>query len=515
MKPLPNANSARLFLVVLALAAAPLWHPAVAQSAKLHCRSLSFFGEAGDCQNPDHVLFQMVDVKGNVIHRSCEVFVHGGETALGFGSRLTRDLGATDNCSVDVNPPPVKKCWNGVGGSCKYKWKAKKQLLEACCWQTPDCTGTKVGNYCHGTTTKCATDADCVGNGGTCDLGTGTKGISAQKKIIGHDDDFNPTAPVGYVTTLVQLDPIGMTQLPFPALGSCRTGIAGSMLKLALTTAHQLVECHHRQMLGEPLDCDSVNPDSDPADAIATAEAAVAQATSACAPGGSPRDLGYGTCPAPCAISINTCAAPTARVGASCNTDADCDSAPSAGDGKCGRPQDWAAAASCMACQAEEAIVAAMEDKYGTAGSGMPPEDVKCQDTIGREFADLMRVHLAITTKCQKLLDGGKAVLAFCQNGQCVAPASRVGATCMTNDDCTPSDTQLCKYADQSKGRILAEMKGRFTLEKACGQTDISTLDTCGIDLPGLEDCVVDNGRTVGTTIADAIFPEGVGHDVP
>ncbi len=516
MTPLRTRTCTRLCLV-LAVVMVPLWRGS-ADAGKLNCRNLTFSGQAGDCTNPDIVEIQMVDAQGLEIHRSCNLFVHTAETALHFGSRVPRDLSSFGDCTSDsTEPPPIKKCWNGANGSCKYKWKAKKQLLQVCCWETPDCRGRKLGNYCNGGIkqfSKCASDADCPG--AACEMRAGTQGISAQKRIQG-EPQFGPTpVPVTLVTTLVQLDPIGMTQLPFPSLGSCRTGIAKTVQALTATTLEKLVTCHHRQMRGEPLaDCNSVNGDSDPNEAVATAEDAVTTAAEACKPAGSPRALGYGTCPDPCTMSVNTCAAPVSRVGAPCATDSDCDSALGAGDGKCGRVEDWDAAADCLMCQAETAVVDAITDKYGSIGSDAPPDAIDCQDQIGKALQGLVRTQVAVTAKCQKLLDGGKTVLAFCQSGECVGPPSHVGEPCMTNDDCTPPDTQLCKYADQSHARSLNEIKARSDLDQACGQTDFSTLDTCGIDLASEQDCVIANGRTTGDTIADAIFPEGVGHDAP
>ncbi|MBI3769616.1 MAG: hypothetical protein HY271_14155 [Deltaproteobacteria bacterium] len=521
MRPLQDNPSVRLVVLVLAFAAVPLLRPAPAQAKKLNCRNLIFQGDAGTCGILDVVQIRMVDVKSDELHRSCDIFVQTGESADSFGGRIPRDVGAFGDCTPDfTTPPPLKKCWNGSsGGSCKYTWKGKKRLLNVCCWETPNCTGRRVGNYCNGGSNpfaKCTIPADCH-DGGVCNMRLGTQGISAQKHLLTDTEPWLPTpVPVAIVSTLVALDPIGMTQLPFPSLGSCRARIAQSMQFLALTAVHRLVDCHRRQMLGEPIaDCNSVNPESDPTDAISNAEDLVTAAAGACVPGGSPRALGYGTCPAPCTMSINTCAAPVAQVGVSCNTDTDCDSAPAAADGKCGRTQDWAAAASCMICQAEDAVVAAITDKYGNAGPGMQLEDVKCQDAIGRTFAGLLQTQLAVTAQCQKGLDGGKVLLAFCQNGQCVAPPNSIGLDCMTNDNCTPPDTQLCKYADQGKTRALAEIGARLRLEQVCQNTDFLLLDTCDIDLPGVEDCVIGNGRTTGTTIADVIFPEGFGHDVP
>src|SRR4029079_14348736 len=110
---------------------------------------------------PDLVQIQIVDALGNVVHRSCDnVQVQQFETALHFGSRMPRDLGTAGagDCGTHIlePDPPTKMCHNGPGGSCKYKWKAKKQLLEVCCWEGPGCSGLKLGNYCNGGTNPLA-----------------------------------------------------------------------------------------------------------------------------------------------------------------------------------------------------------------------------------------------------------------------------------------------------------------------------------------------------------------------
>lgn len=93
-----------------------------------------------------------------------------------------------------------------------------------------------------------------------------------------------------------------------------------------------------------------------------------------------------------------------------------------------------------------------------------------------------------------------------------MAPPSRAGIACAGEDDCIDPGSRLCKYADQSGLRTAAEEKARVLIEKDCALRDFINLDTCDTDVPGVQDCVVANGRDTGIAIADAIFPEGVGH---
>ena len=514
----------RLPVLLVAIAAVVALASPAAAKGKLNCRLLTFAGAAGMCVPPDHVQIRVVDALGDEIHKSCDdVHVQSFETALSFGARMPRDLGSAGDgdCGthyLEPNPPP-KKCLNGPVGSCKYKWKASKQTLQVCCWAAHDCKGLKIGNFCAGGGNaggKCAASSACPG--GTCAMRVGTLGISAQKQIQGPMGDltFLPT-PVPVVSTdpvFVQLDPIAMAQLPPPALGSCRVGTANAIGALASTILKTLVSCHAQQLKGFPIvaDCNTVNGDSDPAGRVDVAVAKLTAAAQVCATGGTPLALGYHGCPAPCdSMAVNTCAA--GLVGAPCTSDASCDSGVGAGDGKCGQASDWSAVGACMACVADNAITTAVTDKYGTVGPGLAVENIKCQDEIGKSLAFLISAQLKITSNCQKLLDGGKSVLAFCQKNFCVAPAAKVGVSCASDDDCAPPDARLCKYADQSGLRAFAEAKTRIQIvDKACALADPANLDSCDTTIDGLGDCVIQNALDASEAISDAVFPEGIGH---
>lgn len=533
------------YALIASLVVCMLPAPAAAKG-KLHCRNLTFTGQAGECaqcagganqgtscsmdsQCPgstcqtagDKVQIRVVDALGNEIHKSCDnVQVKPFESALSFGARMPRDLGVAGdaNCGAfmfDPNPTP-SNCLVGPGGACKYKWKAKKQVLEICCFAGTQCSGTKIGNYCVGGSNplaKCTTNANCPG--GVCSLRVGTQGISVQKQIYNVDTEFTPTpVPVGMVTTLVELDPIGMTQLPFPALGSCRTDVAKSMTALTNTITDTLTGCHAKKLkTGDTAtDCNTVNSDSDPSDRVAASIATVGTVAATCSPAGSPRSLGFpNTCPAPCAGQpISTCA--VGQVGTPCSADTNCDSTPGANDGRCGRSTDWGNAASCMTCIAEDGVTTAVEETYGDPFDQLSPEEVRCQVGIGQAFAYVLRTHVGITTKCQKLFDGAKAALVFCQDGQCVAPRARRGLTCATEDDCAPGAERICKYADQSSGRAFAELKARALIQKSCDLVDLTNLDSCDDTVDGIGDCVLDAAYATGLAISDATFPEGIGH---
>ena len=498
--------------------------PSSALAAKLHCRYLSFSGTGG-CGRQDIVSLRVLDALGNEIHQSCGVQVGSTEAALAFAARLPRDLGSNPGCTFPTpipSPPPTKMCLNGSGpsaGSCKYKWKAKKQVLEVCCWQTPGCKGLKVGNYCDGGPNldgKCSADTNCPS--ATCKMRVGTAGISVQKRIQGVDPAFGPT-PIPIMNpdpVFVNVDPISMTQLPFPSLGSCRVNLGMGMSALASTIVETLIKCHKARLAGESIaDCNSVNAESDPTGRVDLAAQALSAAAASCAVAGSPFALGHVTCPPPCdSITVSTCSAGV--VGAPCTSNTDCDTPVGAGNGKCGSMADWGPAADCMACLAQEAITTAVTDKYGAVDPPLSFGDADCQNGIGVALAELVRTHVAATVKCQKLLDAAKAALPFCVfdgvASKCTAPPSKIGDLCQGDDDCNPPENRLCKNADLGGKRAFAEFKAGEIIDKSCFAADFANLDTCDVDLQGVKDCVVQNGRTVGNAIADIIYPEGVGH---
>src|SRR5205814_8135283 len=117
--------------------------------------------------------------------------------------------------------------------------------------------------------------------------------------------------------------------------------------------------------------------------------------------------------------------------------------------------------------------------------------------------------------KCQKTVDVGKAPLVFCQGGKCNGPLESAGNSCVTSDDCLLPANQLCKFADVAGKRAASEANARDVILKSCATTQFGNLDSCGNDPATESDCIVHQGRDLGRALADAVFPEGIGHTVP
>jgi hypothetical protein len=264
--------------------------------------------------------------------------------------------------------------------------------------------------------------------------------------------------------------------------------------------------------LGDGTDCNSINSESDEGGNIAESRAKVAAVVlDKCVPGGPPSRLGYQrVCPAPCE-GTNRCTA--GAVGLPCTDDASCDSPSGAGNGRCGPGEDWNQEVDCLRCLVESTLTAAIEDKYGDPPSGLSSEAQKCQDLIGDLLTLLTTSFHRVTVDCQKKLDGGKLGLVFCQGGQCTGPPALVGQSCTKDDDCIDPTVRLCKYADMEGARTGLSAKTAAKLPAGCTDDIINDdLDTCGDDLAEVTACLVDNARKAADTLADAVFPEGVGH---
>jgi hypothetical protein len=159
---------------------------------------------------------------------------------------------------------------------------------------------------------------------------------------------------------------------------------------------------------------------------------------------------------------------------------------------------------------AGDVVSTAIEDKYGTPGPGpgLPPEVQRCQDEIGKTLAFLGATELSETTRCQRAVDAGKGALGFCRDGRCTAPADHVNLPCVSDDDCAPMAARTCKTADPKGKRAHAETFAAAELAKGCpDDLTVGQLDTCAPTAIGLQQCVVDNGRSLGAAVADAVFP--------
>jgi hypothetical protein len=196
-------------------------------------------------------------------------------------------------------------------------------------------------------------------------------------------------------------------------------------------------------------------------------------------PARSPSTFGYRTCPAPCdSIDLGGCTAGNGAI--VCDTDRDCDTAPGAGDGRCG---SWDDAGTCLECVATSAVESAAADKYGTPSVALPDDAQGCQNAIGLVLAKLSATRIKALLACQKKRDGGKQPL----------PA---GAT--------------CKDFDPAGLVAAAEQNARDFLQAKCDPSMIAQLDgicsgaTTG---PALGQCMVDNVRQIVSAFSFAVVP--------
>jgi hypothetical protein len=493
-----------------------------------------------------------------------------GEGAVDFTRRFPAVWGPGTGAVAESNlecPSPVSgplpplttpnKTCGGVNGvrSCKHTfiYKVKNppvlpQLLICCTRSTanpapalPDCKGKKLNKVkeCIGggnSGALCVAGTDCLS--GVCEA---TTPLTVQIFRNGDPAGFKP-GPVppqqGAAVVQAALDPIAVIERALPTQLGCRTAVGSAMTTLVTTAAQALVHCHHDVMGGGQagVDCNSTS-NADPA-AVAKIAAAVsalrAVINEQCAPKGSPTTFGYAQCPAPCNFippntsctagtvgtpcthdpecdTTRTCTAGT--VGLHCIADAECDASP--GDGRCegsldGRCGDWNATADCLACLAEDGVSTAVEDKYGTPGPGpgLPVEVERCQDGIGKALALLAQVHVAEIASCQRLVDAGKGALGFCRDGLCTAPLDVLGQPCSSDDACSPLAERTCKFADPKGRRAQAELVAATEIVKSClDDATVAQLTTCDTTIPDVQQCVIQNGRDLAETIADAMFP--------
>jgi hypothetical protein len=206
-------------------------------------------------------------------------------------------------------------------------------------------------------------------------------------------------------------------------------------------------------------------------------------------------------------------------VGLQCTTDADCDTPPGSGNGRC--TGNWNLVADCLACRVTAALIAAYDEAYGTGPLPLP-EAERCQETIGRALVDLVAREVGETVRCQKLVDAGSASLPMNQPGQCqggsctlppcvcTAPPLKLGAHCTEDGDCNVP--AVCKRADLLGRRAKAalELAARIQGDPACTDTVIADdLDACADTQSGLIACVTAAGQQAAGQVADAVYTEG------
>lgn len=444
-----------------------------AHAAKDHCRKIILTGNAGT--NPKPVIFYVKNNPGDTtLSQSCPVTAQTNEADIDYIKRLPFAWGTGPAaCPPELQPgelpydpaDPLKfRCIDYAGGSCRIKSKvapkttgASKKYTEICCYEEPGC-GVKLGTS-SATPIPISIQVEKQGSGVLC-------------PDPNNCDDCD--------TCVVDPDPIGAQQLPSPAGARCRAGLASAVSSYLVGVTELLADCHRDRMAGKlspATDCNSTNADSSIAATVGTLTAAVVAAGEACAVNRSPSTVGFHTCPAPCdGIGTGGC---TAGNGApTCQSDRDCDSAPGAGNGICG---DWAQTEECMVCVAQNAVVSAIEDKYGIPSAVLPAKAQKCQNTIGGAFVHLAAARIGATLSCQKRLDGGKG-----------------------------TNAQPCSDQDPQAMLAGAEAKIAEAVMSACDPAAIASLDSIcsgATTLAQIGPCIIDNARLLNKTFSHIVVP--------
>ena len=138
---------------------------------------------------------------------------------------------------------------------------------------------------------------------------------------------------------------------------------------------------------------------------LAGGHGSVDDATAICAAKRSPTRLRYGVCPVPCDdIVIKTCSTGPPNP---CSTDADCDTAPGAGDGRCG---SWQQTADCLVCQTENALTSAFDRTYGTLSPPFDDADADCMSSIGKSLATLISTRSSASRSAGRASPTGSTV---------------------------------------------------------------------------------------------------------
>jgi hypothetical protein len=446
-----------------------------AHAAKNYCRKIELTGNAGNGPNKPVEFLVRDNTGGTLLNKSCPITAGSNETDIAYITRLPYAWG-TDSSNPPTTCPlpggydpldPLKtQCIDYAGGSCKVKVKispkgdgSKKKYAEVCCYAETECSGAKLGT--EGTPVPITIQVQKYGTAEPCP---------------------DPNNCEDCELCVVDPDPMGMAQIPSPTAAKCRSAVAAAAATYVISAAKVSVGCHKDRLAGKippPVDCNDLNQ-ADSKQIVDAAQTALADATAACAADRSPTTFGYRTCPAPCnAISLGGCTAGLIGLPV-CQTDRDCDTAPGAGDGRCG---DWAATSNCLSCVIENAVTTAVTDKYGNPNVSMSPEGQDCQNAIGYALANLTSARINATIACQKKRDGGKQPLAAGQS---------------------------CK--DLDLGGLLAsiEQKAKDFITAHCNAMSVAELDAiCGgaSTVPGLGQCMADNVHTMNDAFSFAVIP--------
>ncbi len=225
-----------------------------------------------------------------------------------------------------------------------------------------------------------------------------------------------------------------------PAELQCRAAIAKTAGKLSGAVGKAITGCHKSRDLGKidpGTDCE-VLATADTKGLVAKAEdslaAAVGGAKDAC-PGIVPADIGFDSCPAPCAGAIA--------------------SMPDVAD--------------CVTCLVEETAVAAYVEGLGNSTLPLGGIEAKCRGAIGKGMSKQISTILKERIKCQGAAEAG---------------GDETTSSCATFDDGAINTTR-----DKGEAAVL----------KACSPADQTSIASCDdASISGLQDCTIGGAGDAG-----------------
>ncbi len=238
-----------------------------------------------------------------------------------------------------------------------------------------------------------------------------------------------------------------------PAQQKCRDTVAKNAAKLAKVINKTLVACHKgRSSQGSPIDCNFISNDSDPKDKTTKAEnklrALVGGASDKCAPAGSPADVGYSSCPAPCAGAVP-----------SITTFAD--------------------VAECVICLTRSSAQSLRLDGQGSPIVPLNPAEATCHNELGRNQTKLYDKVLKERIKCQKKADkNGELDTTSCEG---IDPKSKIAKT-----------------RGKAEGKVLS---------RCSSPVDLLELDSCSdASLSILNQCLFNDAETRGEDLFKQLY---------
>jgi len=242
---------------------------------------------------------------------------------------------------------------------------------------------------------------------------------------------------------------------------ACRLSVGNSVRLFGEVIAVQVGICHRQRLRGAlPSSIDCNQPSTWMASGYAHGATGVARgvvrfraAMQACSPGPvTPADVGYTSCPAPCA----------------------------------GLPvTSFDELGACLQCVTEPAVLVALQAGFGTPPLPLPKPPRVCQLTVGRLIVRYFNKRALLQDGCQFRKEAGQ--------------------TDYVAADCEAIETAPPAYADRI---VRARQKLTRSIAARCGEVNLATdLDSCGADVSGETSCITAAVDQCTATLFAAIYP--------